>query len=695
MPKRVIIMSAALGLVASVLIAPELANAQEPQYELAIGYRLPDNPDLATQARAAESNQLEHRAVSLQACSRGTNQTQCEHQAEQAFREGLASIPGVRFGLYVNHGDNNSAWLLDLTDSEAVDPDLDRDFGHLEPGNTHVYWMGIHVDMDNCEIIRDSDDSRVNIDESTLVNTICSLVKNNQNATQMLDSAVERDEVWEVKFLLERGAGTDAANLSGSPAVDANPKFFGPSVSCSKLDKPVSSLIIGEAGPARAVSAITNVRTQSFALFGAATVGDVNLLRTMMDDGVNLNGVTGDGGTALMYAAAANKPNAVTFLLAEGADIEARDSLGATAVISAAINGATDALKVLRRHGASLSIMDNDGRGALEWAACAGRTTTAAYLLSHGADVNARDRYGWTSLIAAAATGQDDVVRLLLRHKADVRISSKDGVAALLAAALSDHPSTVGLLLDHGADVDRNYECEGEECRPWFDGNWPAIVWALQAGHYEVARVLSAHGANINAASYQGYTALSYATENLILGLLDKLLNFGADVNSKDTDGQTPLIRAAMFGNEYAAKALLNHGADINAADLDGWTALMEAADSGHADVVSLLVNSGAKLGAKGFDGKTALIIAASYPRLEIVKVLIDHGAAVNAADDRGTTPLMTAAYYDAVDVVNLLLKRGADANIRNSEGKTALDIAKAQGNNDIVSVIETYLGRQ
>ena len=81
-------------------------------------------------------------------------------------------------------------------------------------------------------------------------------------------------------------------------------------------------------------------------------------------------------------------------------------------------------------------------------------------------------------------------------------------------------------------------------------------------------------------------------------------------------------------------KYALEHGANVNAKDTDGQTALMKAYTT---EQVRLLIEAGADVNAKDKNGKTALMQAV-FP--EQVKLLIEAGADVNAKDNQGRTAL-------------------------------------------------------
>ena len=105
------------------------------------------------------------------------------------------------------------------------------------------------------------------------------------------------------------------------------------------------------------------------------------------------------------------------------------------------------------------------------------------------------------------------------------------------------------------------------------------------------------------------------------------LLSSGADVNTKDRDGTTPLMWAVEKDSLEVVKGLLDNGAEVEAKDNNGQTALMDAAYRGYLKMVGLLVEKGADVNAKDGHGRTALTWASRNHHTQIVEFLKAHGA--------------------------------------------------------------------
>jgi ankyrin repeat protein len=113
------------------------------------------------------------------------------------------------------------------------------------------------------------------------------------------------------------------------------------------------------------------------------------------------------------------------------------------------------------------------------------------------------------------------------------------------------------------------------------------------------------------------------AAEKGDAGMLEVLLDNGADANEVLPLGRRPLMLAARSGVVEAVEVLLEHGADPNAKEeRRGTTALMQAADQGHADVAAVLIENGADVAAVSApimrDGRTAALGQSEDPRLTV-----------------------------------------------------------------------------
>ena len=95
-------------------------------------------------------------------------------------------------------------------------------------------------------------------------------------------------------------------------------------------------------------------------------------------------------------------------------------------------------------------------------------------------------------------------------------------------------------------------------------------------------------------------TDLLYAASKGYEDSVSNIILQGADVNTRDPDGMTPLARAAVMGNKGVVDILLQEGADPNIMDVYGATALMQACWAGNMDIVKALLAKGADPNLKG-----------------------------------------------------------------------------------------------
>ena len=137
------------------------------------------------------------------------------------------------------------------------------------------------------------------------------------------------------------------------------------------------------------------------------------------------------------------------------------------------------------------------------------------------------------------------------------------------------------------------------------------------------------------------------------------------------------ITEAAATGNIEAVKQSIADGADVNTKDDDGRTPLHYVANEGHMEIAELLISKGADLNAKDKIRGTPLHYAAAYDHKEIVELIIAADADLKAKDEEGATPLHNAAFIGNKEIAQLLIAKGANVNAKDDVGDTPLDFAE------------------
>jgi len=466
--------------------------------------------------------------------------------------------------------------------------------------------------------------------------SLAALVASHASATEVDDAlreAAKRGDRIAAARLLDGGADVDARGADGASALHW----------AVRADSVETVELLLEAGADARAPTLYDVTP----LYLAAENGSAAVIAALLAAGADPNTAAPTGQTALMTAVRNGRIDAITLLLDRGAVLDARDpEFEQTALMIAVREGYADVVALLIERGADVDahtlvgatpafippckrtgcfsegaginrggIPDRGWRPAakggltpLLYAARDGRAVEAEKLLAAGADVELAEANGIRPLLMALLNNQLDVVDLLLKHGADVNADDFWGRSPLFAAVeyrnrdlrhrdLVDEPvdraallGVITQLIEKGADVNaRTREWPFSRTSFTSDLSWvdmtgqTPFVRAALAGDTTTMKLLLAHGADPDIATFEGTTALMAAsgvnwtvaqtyTESpqALIDAINMCLELGADVNAVNSMGVTAMIGAANRGSNDIIRLLHSKGARLDVVDKQG-----------------------------------------------------------------------------------------------------------------------------
>ena len=196
---------------------------------------------------------------------------------------------------------------------------------------------------------------------------------------------------------------------------------------------------------------------------------------------------------SLIESARSGDIEAVRSQLDQGADVHRRDANGATALIAASYGNHVEVARLLVEAGADVNVKDQSEQSAylIATSEVGDDLGLLELTLGAGADVNAKDSFNGTGLIRAAHRGYVEIIRRLLETEIEVDHVNELGWTALLEAIIlgdggARHTQVVSLLVDAGANVNL---ADGEGVTP--------LAHAQASGYEEIAEILSAAGGHV------------------------------------------------------------------------------------------------------------------------------------------------------------------------------------------------------
>ncbi len=321
-----------------------------------------------------------------------------------------------------------------------------------------------------------------------------------------------------MKLLLERGAAVDATNKHGRTALhgaaswgDVNAVSLliehGAGVNVADVKNRTPLDLVAERDRRKIVDLLVSK--------GAKTVEERLGERTPTEishgAGDNARN-TGGRETPLHQAVYKGDIEAIKSLIAQGVDINAKDRNNETPLGAAVYRGQKQIVALLLSHGVEL----NNPHAASHLLGCIPLhiamqfryTEIAEMLIRAGSDVNAQGGYGRMTPLHLAFDNRI-LFDLMLEHGGRIDVAAGNGMTCLHAAAMGGDEEWARYLLDKGASVNLQDN----------KGNTP-LHWAAKGGHDKLCRVLLDHKADISIRNNKGLLALQYAQASDLTDIL-------------------------------------------------------------------------------------------------------------------------------------------------------------------------------
>ena len=286
-----------------------------------------------------------------------------------------------------------------------------------------------------------------------------------------------------------------------------------------------------------------------------------------------------------------------------------------------------------------LNIKDADGRSPLHYVKS---ELVARELLERpGLEVNAFDKKGMTPLHFLLARGvkYNDAAAVLIKGRLARREEYSDVVQHRINRFVTYE---LPLLKGNNTKISERVE----QIIPRIAANLEVIVGTGTKWHDKQLTRLHAKGFDKVLAKNCGLRPLHIAVRTRNREMIRELLESGANHNTRDYNGNTPLHLAAAIGDMRVLNIVVQPYADSidDYANFSGETVLHIAGKGDHVEVMRFFIESGANINIPDLAGRSVLHVAVGNINMLSFKVCIDDvGVDLLVEDGRGRTPLMLA----------------------------------------------------
>ncbi len=215
----------------------------------------------------------------------------------------------------------------------------------------------------------------------------------------------------------------------------------------------------------------------------------------------------------------------------------------------------------------------------------------------------------------------------------------------------------------------------------------PPMILALQYGQNAAAKKLLELGADPETKNQQGQCALHWAVMRRDNEFLQLLLDKDVSLDTVDNNEYTPLLMSINYNNAEAAMKLIEAGCRVDVKDRQGSTPLHAAMSHGNKDLVKLLLDKGCDLFAKSKNGMTPFMGACQMGDLDLVKKNFDSDRA-SEKTTQGQSCLIFATYSNSNELIEFLCEQLDLENVADQYGQSPLGIAVSSNKLDMAKTL-------
>ena len=436
--------------------------------------------------------------------------------------------------------------------------------------------------------------------------------ENNYGITAFMFAAGKPD-LEAAKFLMKAGADINAVTFNGCPVLKLilDVLYYREHTNQIHDEERTKALAVMNMLIECGVDVNAQDDEGKTALTTALREPDSEVIELLLKAGANINAVAFNGCPALKFILDVlyyredtnqihdeerTKALAVMNMLIEyGVDVNAQDNKGKTALTTALQESDYEVIELLLKAGANANKANKDGRTSLMLESLYHDKAIIKMLIEYGADVNAQDNYGTNALMLAASTPDLEITKMLLKAGADINAVDRYGNKVIsfiinqlclnfdsdedysdLSEIRDELEETINALIEAGTDINAQNNL-GET----------ALMLAVKIFDSEITKMLIRADANVNATDKNGNAALSFMFQQLALryesfpyvnkGVVNALIEAGADINAQNNRGETALMHAVRVSDSETIRWLINAGADVNIKAYNGDTAILYA----------------------------------------------------------------------------------------------------------------------